>query len=298
VFLAAVQFLLFDKQQSLLAEYYPSIAESARDPDAQLIDIFRDFCLEHTTEIKPILRDRRTQTNSVRRSAILYPAFAYVSQYLARSPAIIELGSSAGLNLLWDYHQYIYDETTVGRSDSPVTITPTVKGGDPPLPTEPPSIASRIGIDLHPLDVRDNSDCDWLRALIWPEHHTRREALNGAIKVAKKNPPRVKGGDAVEVLPEMLADFPVDQPIVVYNTLMMYQLPEQAREQLKSIIEEELVNRPLHWISGDRPLNDMRSVPENNGIACEWISGESGDCQRTLIGGFEQHGHWIRWFRD
>lgn len=58
-------------------------------------------------------------------------------------------------------------------------LKPEVRGRDqPPLPTSN-RVEARWGIDLHPIDVRDEVEGRWLRALVYPEHTDRLEVLRG-----------------------------------------------------------------------------------------------------------------------
>lgn len=99
---AAVQSLLFETPDSPLAAYYLSVGAETRPIDERTYPTFREFCLEHEAEIVDLLSTRRVQTNAVRRSACLLPAFEYVSRRVERTPlALVEIGSSVGLNLLW-----------------------------------------------------------------------------------------------------------------------------------------------------------------------------------------------------
>ena len=50
-------------------------------------------------------------------------------------------------------------------------------GGDAPLPDALPEVVWRGGIDLNPLDVRDDDAMRWLQTLVWPEHDDRRGRL-------------------------------------------------------------------------------------------------------------------------
>lgn len=43
-------------------------------------------------------------------------------------------------------------------------------------------MAWRAGLGLNPLDVTEPADVAWLEALVWPEHHHRRDRLRAAAK--------------------------------------------------------------------------------------------------------------------
>lgn len=287
--LAAVHSLLERDSDHRLAEYYPSIATEARAPDEACFPAFREFCLDHADDIRPLLRTRRTQTNAVRRSAVLYPAVATVAEATDGPLALVELGPSAGLNLLFDRYRYDYDGRVVGDPDSPVTIESHVREGDPPLPETPPAIRSRVGIDRNPLDVTDDDDRDWLRALIWPEHEERRAALDGALTVAREEPPRLVEGDMVDDLPAVLDEIPDDVPVCVLNTLVLYQVPESVSAALTSLLEAQMTDRPLHWLTGERELSGGESVRLN------WKRPVEGGVRTTHLADYQPHGEWLAW---
>lgn len=144
--------------------------------------------------------------------------------------ALVEVGPSAGLNLLWDRYGYDYGAAGQwGDLDSPVRIESAVRAGNPPLPDETPPVASRVGIDLNPLDVTDPDDARWLRSLVWPEHDERHRVLANAIDAARRTPPDIREGDALELLPEVVAEIPDDRPVCVFDTQVRYQLSDEGR---------------------------------------------------------------------
>jgi len=287
--LAAVHYLLDRDPDHRVAQYYPSIVADPREPDDECFPAFREFCLDRADDIRPPLRTRHTQTNAVRRSAVLYPAVAQVARAADGPLALVELGPSAGLNLLFDRYRYDYDGRVVGDSDSSVTIESSVRGGDPPLPETPPAIRSRVGIDCNPLDVTDDGDRDWLRALIWPEHEERRAVLDGALSIARDDPPRLIEGDMLDDLPAVLGSIPDDVPVCVFNTLVLYQVPEQLSKALSAFFEDQMAERPLHWLTGRPELSGGESV------GLDWKRRTSGGIETTHLVDFEPHGAWLSW---
>lgn len=298
--LAGVHYLLLAGRDHPLAEYYPSATDDPVDPaTGGPFDAFRDFCLTHEAELRELLETRRTQTNSVRRCAALYPAFARISDASSGTPlSLIEVGTSAGLNLLWDRYAYEYrddrvdsgdDEAVrVGSGDADVVVESAIREGDPPLPADPPPVAARTGIDLHPLDVLDPGDARWLRALTWPEHESRRRLLSDAIGAATATPPEIREGDALEVLPDVLAA--TSDPVVVFNTQTLYQFAEAERERFRALLAEHGTGRELHWLSGEHGVGG--DDPE---IWLRWATVADGRLLPERLLAYEQHGRWIRW---
>lgn len=283
-----MHFLLLRGHGSRLAAYYPSVVEQAREPDDASVPAFEAFVAEHEARLRPILTERRTQTNAVGRCAALYPAFAHVIDRLAAQSALIELGASAGLNFYWDRYAYDYDGTRVGVADSPVVIACGLRGSGPPLPADPPAVHSRVGLDLNPLDPSDPADADWLRALVWPEHAARRRRLDGALEIAAGDPPRVVAGDAVERLLQLVGDIPAGVPVCLFPTLFAYQLSEAARERLHDRLRTLGTERELYWVASAVRAT-RTSTPSASGTVMD------GGLETTQLGAFEAHGRWLRW---
>lgn len=102
----AVHYLLLKGKLHPLKEYYPSIVESPKSYQHSF-PFFKDFCLEYKRELEKILQSRMVQTNEVRRCAYLYPAFCTIYEKVRKPLALIEIGTSAGLQLFWDKYAYI-----------------------------------------------------------------------------------------------------------------------------------------------------------------------------------------------
>lgn len=298
--LASVQFLLLAGRDSELADFYPTVTDDPENPEAtDPAPAFREFCLAHADEIRGLLETRRTQTNSVRRCAALLPAFETVSRRADRAPlALVEVGPSAGLNLLWDRYGYDYgDAGRYGDLDSPVRIESRVRDGNPPLPDDLPPVASRVGVDVNPLDVTDPADARWLRALVWPEHDERHRLLRAAIEVARRNPPDLREGDALDLLPSVVAEIPDDRPVCLFDTQVRYQLDEAGRERFDALVAELGADRELYSVSGDESSDEYEQAIELT------LTTVAGDGRRVVdealeterLGGYQQHGGWIAW---
>src|SRR5687767_7873946 len=106
--LAAAHWLLHGERGAAAARFYGSLTETPAPP-AGAAPAFRAFCLERADVIRDLLATRRVQTNEVGRCAYLYPAFGVIARLAGGRPlGVIEVGASAGLNLLWDRYGYRY----------------------------------------------------------------------------------------------------------------------------------------------------------------------------------------------
>ena len=285
--LAAVHFLLLRGTKHPVARFYESLSrapERYKDPYPN----FRSFCLEHEGEISKLIACRSVQTNEVRRCACLLPIFVAVAEESHGRPLyLIEIGSAAGLLLLWDHYRYRYgDAPECGDLDSPVQIRCGLRGeGSPPIRNDFPRVSGRLGIDLNPVDVNNRDSRLWLRALIWPEHRERAHLLERAIEVAQREPPELIAGDAVEVLPKILPLVPPDSILCILR--VWTSLPKKAHEQFSSVVTKCGQKRDLFVIStiGQR----------GNEIDLQLTSFVKGRKTVKLLAHCETHGEWLEW---
>jgi len=290
---AAVHALLLSGRDHRLAEFYPTCVDDPTSPaEADPFPAFREFCLDEENRVRDLVATRRVQTNAVGRSAVLLPAFEHVARITtaARPLALVEVGASAGLNLFWDRFRFEYEGYGVyGTPDSPVRIESTVRGNrDPPLPERVPDVGYRAGIDLNPLNVTDPADARWLQALVIPDQQRRHERLAAALDLAAADPPRLVEGDALDVLPDLLRDVPVEPVLCVFSTHMLYQLDQDAVDELEGMLREHGHERPVHWLS-NVPSPDAES-PVYRHVALR-----DGEREVTRLAEHESYGKWLRW---
>lgn len=276
-----------------LSNWYPTCVESPQDPATEdPFPAFRDFCLENRNELRKLISTRRVATNAVGRSAILYPVFSRIAAREREPLALLELGASAGLNLRWDQYRYLYNDHSCGAADSAVVIESTIRKGDPPLPDQSPEVTYRHGVDLNPLDPRDSEDARWLRALIVPEHRDRYRRLMAALNAGRDDPPCVETGDATEVLPDLLEQFPEQVVPCVFSTHVRYQLSENERSVIDKSCRDWSRSGCLHLMytdnSADCPGSGYRHATFRDG---EQVRSE-------LISAYESYGRWIEWYGE
>jgi hypothetical protein len=289
LFLAAVHFLLLMGVSHPLATFYPSLP-SGGFASADPYPSFRAFCLEHQESILELISTRLVQTNEVRRCGCLLPAFTQVAQHAEGRPlALVEIGASAGLNLLWDRYGYDYGTGRgIGDVCSPVQIACRLHGDQRPmLPDTLPPVGMSVGLDLNPIDVCDADAALWLRALIWPDEAGRAELLQQASQVAQQDPPRLLAGDALDLLPEVLGTIPADQTLCVFHTHTMNQFPPEARSRLSALLAEHAAGQDLYRISIEW---------FGRGYPClELASWEGGMRAERLLAHCDAHGEWLEW---
>ncbi len=143
-------------------------------------DAFRSVVVEHAGWIETFVGEQPVQTNEVQRSWALLPLFLTVAAAAQRPLDLLELGTSAGLNLLWDRYRYEYDAGSWGPEDSELVLRGEGRAPFPPeLLSVEVEIVRRRGVDLRPLDVTREDD---LRLLLCfrPSGEARDRLLRAA----------------------------------------------------------------------------------------------------------------------
>lgn len=281
----AVHYLLLGGVEHPAGAWFPAVAGPAA-PDEDPVPFFADFCRRHSDELAHLIATRRTQTNEVARCVALLPALAAVSDPVADPLALIELGASAGLLLDFDRYHYRYGTRTWGPGASPVQLSTELAGDEPPLPRAL-AIASRLGIDLHPVDVTSEQDARWLDAMVWPGHELRRRRLRAALSLAAADPPPVVAGDALALLPAVLDSVAPDFVPIVFHSFALIQWDSDQRGRLGAILRD--AGRPIYRISLEW-FRYRRSLP----LIRVFEYQDGGETVATL-GRFHHHGAWLDW---
>jgi len=208
---------------------------------------FRAIALGHWSEVSTTMLARSTQTNEAARCATLLPLLMQLPQPLA----LLEVGASAGLCLLPDRYAYDFDgrHLTPANTTAPPSFACHVEGAIP-LPQRLPQIAWRCGLDLNPIDVRDDDQCAWLEALVWPGQERRLHHLRAALAVARQDPPRVVRGNLLHDLASLATEAPRHATLVVFHTAVLGYVSAQTQ---RDAFARSVGNLDAVWISNEAP---------------------------------------------
>jgi hypothetical protein len=292
VLYAAVHYMLLRGNDHELRRFYPNLngGRTSGDQDTAF-PAFRDFVAINRDEIVPLVRSRVTNTNEVGRSAALHAGFQALARETRKPLHLIELGPSAGLNMIWDRYSIEYrwrGETIVsGAVDAPLVIETELRGKCLPPCGPAPPVGSRLGLERNPVDLSCREECDWLRALVWPDHFGRFAKLDRALEIASRETLTIRAGDALELLPQALSEPPELEPICVYHSFTTYQFSERQRAALDDLLIAASLCRPV-WrlafegtLSGEAPL-----------ILHQYNDGVKSN---RLLAQCQPHGAWIEW---
>jgi hypothetical protein len=184
------------------------------------------------------LATRFVQTNEPSRAvAWRWPAALAGADRGARPIALVDLGCSAGLNL-------VADALPAPWRDEDGRPVPAASEIDAAL---------RLGLDRRPLDVADPDTRRWLEACLWAGETERLERFHRAVAAFRAardrpHPPRLHAVPALDMpvrLAEVRAMLPPETPILAYQTVLRdYLAPDERRRY-----EAELAA----WLAGEPP---------------------------------------------
>ncbi|HUO89745.1 MAG TPA: DUF2332 domain-containing protein [Rhizomicrobium sp.] len=299
ILFGAVHFLLLRGADHPLKRFYPSAGGSVSARSQDPFPDFRAFVQAHADAIAPMIETRVTNTNEIGRSALLHPGFRAIALQEKAPLSLIEIGPSAGLNLIWDRYGVRYRRsgaTVAAINDAaPLVIDSELRGEHVPPTGSAPAIASRLGLELNPVDLSDPDDRDWLRALIWPDQVSRLERLDRAIALfAQENPP-IRAGDALALLPDALAAVPAGQVPVVYHTIAVYQFSREMREALDSILTVAGLRRPIWRLSFEFDGGPDSRGGIGDAYFLSTIRYGDGVREVVRLASAHPHGTWLEW---
>lgn len=281
----AVQYLLFKGNEHKLKEFYPSIVVEAKPPNDSF-EYFKEFCLINKKEIIHLLQTKLVQTNEVRRCAYLYPTFSFIYEKTKKPLALIEIGTSAGLQLLWDKYAYSYNaDEVVGNKHSRLHITSELKGDITPfLLSAPPPVSTRVGIDLNTVNVTDEEENLWLKSLIWPEHKERLIMFERAASYINECPIQLVEGDGVSLLRGFVENTPKDSTVCIFHTHVANQMPLETQKLLLNDVESIGLKRDVFHIYNNIQDRNLHLDYYLNGVE-----------HKQTIAETDGHGRWFKW---
>jgi hypothetical protein len=248
---------------------------------------------DHRAFLRRFVAEQAVQTNEVQRCWMLLPCFLELAErFEATTLDVIELGSSAGLNLAWDSYRYTYDAGAWGPPDAPLAFSGEERRPVPPqLLRRTPAVRSRIGVDLAPLDVTTADGARLLKSFIWADQTDRLARLDRAIDIARAHPPQLIGGDIADVLPDLLRSRAPDVVTVVWQTAVLGYLPDDRRRMVHDALSRAGRDGHLAYV-GTTTANDGSDL--HYGLTIQtWPGGE-----REQLAHADFHGAWIDWLDD
>lgn len=246
--------------------------------------------VKHDAALLPWL-DGPPQTNEPGRSAALMLGLLEIARRHGPKIELLEIGSSAGLNLLIDRYAFDLGGVKIGSGDSPVTIAPDWQG-EPPAPAPAPiEFVSVRGCDVQPLDATDPAVETRLAAYVWAETPARAGRLRDAIRMQRERGVDLVRADAADWIEARLAEpQAIGVTRVLMHSVVWQYLPESVAERVRAAMngagERATAERPLGWV--------MMEPDRNLGKQVVRVKSWPGHAEWRILATAHAHGAWIR----
>lgn len=237
--------------------------------------------------------DWPTQTNEVARSSAFMAALLVLADERPLPVELLEIGTSAGLNLNLAHYRHILGGRVCGDTKSSLTIEPEWAGPCPPGADV--TIANAAGVDLRPIDASNAAARERMMAFVWADRTDRADRLAAALDIAQRHRPMVEQGHALDWIAARLAN---PQPagvrrVVMHSMVAQYMSSRERRGALDCLIRagsRATADRPLAWIS----LEWTRDRREVQLQLTEW-GGPTGEGVVRTLAICHPYGHAIAW---
>ncbi|HVK36150.1 MAG TPA: DUF2332 domain-containing protein [Microlunatus sp.] len=268
-----------------LRPYYACLGGA--EPPSTAWPLMRRVITDHLDELHEALAIA-PQTNEVGRSvALLVGLFDLAAATGCRRVRLLELGASAGLNLLVDRFRVAGDGWSWGPEASPVQLLGAVHGAIVPADVQ---IVEALGCDLDPVDATSQQGRLRLTSFVWPFDVHRHERLAGALRLAAEQPPVVDRASAADWLASRLEIAPAepDALVVIWHSVTQLYWPAA---------EVAAVRAALSAYGRDHRVAEVGMEYAPDGVAGEqpevrtslW-SGDDSPPRRRLLGTAHDHG--------
>lgn len=247
----------------------------------------------HEAALLPWL-DGPSQTNEAGRSSNFVAAMLWlVEQGLPPRFQCLEIGSSAGINLMLDRYHYDLAGVQVGPQPGAMAFTPEWRGTHPPQHRI--AFESLKGCDVAPVDLTDPAQALRLKAYIWPEHEVRFARMAAAIAAAREKKPdlvRMNAADFIEA--ELAKPQAAGTTRVLMHSIVWQYVPADQQARVTAAMEAAgaaaTPDRPLAWIA----LEANRTLHRHELVLRTWPGGDAPQ----MLGHAHAHGAWIEWLAN
>jgi hypothetical protein len=268
----------------------PELAPLYAGEPADDLAILRDVIRKHEAFLLPWL-DGPPQTNEAGRSSNFIAAMLWLAaEGLPPRFECLEIGSSAGINLMIDRYRYDLGGVVVGPADPVMTFAPEWRG--PPPPDRSIEIVSLKGCDVAPLDLTDPEQALRLKSYVWPEHAIRFERIEAAIRAASAKAPDLVKMNAADFVEQQLALPQAEGTTrVLMHSIVWQYVPEDQQQRIAVAMEahgrQATPDRALAWIA----LEADRTLLQHGLTVRYWPGGN----EPRLITAAHAHGAWVEW---
>ena len=243
--------------------------------------------VRHDAALLPWL-DGPPQTNEAARSAGLMTGLLHLAARFGPRIEMLEIGSSAGLNLMIARYRFDLGGVAVGPEDAAVRIVPEWRGVAPPV--APVRLVGARGVDIAPVDVGDPAQAARLEAYVWVDAQERLARLAAAIGEVRTHGVDLVQGDAADWVEAQLATpQPAGVTRVLMHSVVWQYLPPEGRARIVAAMDaagaRATAERPLGWVMME-PNRDLHRHEVR-------VRGWPGSEPMELVALTHAHGAWV-----
>lgn len=232
------------------------------------------------------------QTNEIGRSVALFAGLMMALEGESRPVKLLEIGSSAGLNLMLDNFSYETEPWSWAGTEGAPLLRPDWRGGGPAVP-ESIDVLSRQGCDTNPIDVTVEAERLRLVSFVWADQVDRFDRINKAIDLVDPGSFQLEEADAAVWLRDRLAEPVPDGTLTVVQHSVLWQyLSPDTQHDIDATFDRvgaEVTNgQPLARVAFEASSDENH---EGHVLTVQrWPGGE-----RRILGYGQPHGNWFIW---
>lgn len=231
------------------------------------------------------------QTNEIGRSAALLAGiFDLVRETQIPQIRLLEVGASAGLNLLLDHFAFSGEGWRHGRLGSPVQLDGAIEGAVAPVPF---SVVSAQGCDLAPVDATTPEGQLLLTSFVWPFDLHRHARLAAVLPIAVQHPPVVDRASAGDWLATQLATPRADDELtVVWQSITQMYWPASEIDRVDAILQTAGAQHRLAHVAMEYHRGGTAGKPEVTTTL--WRPESATPVREIVLGTAHDHGIPVR----
>lgn len=246
--MGAVHRLVLEGRAPKLARFYPSVGGTVEHKGAWTA--FRETVEEQMDDLQ-VLINNPVQTNDVGRSGSLLGGIGLIAEQTKMALRLLEVGTSAGLNLRWDKFRYEWSGGAWGDVASAVRLENVFVGKVPSVPSHI-EILERAGCDPAPVDISNEAGRLTLLSYIWPDQIDRIHRLDAAIEIARSTLCFIEEAHGADWLEQRLKRSFAGAATVVFHSAVWLYISEPERERIDHIIHNAgnlaSESSPIAWL--------------------------------------------------
>lgn len=112
--------------------------------------------------------------------------------------------------------------------------------------------------------------------------------LRHAVEIARQEPPQLIAGDALALLPAVMAQVPPNTTLCIFHSFTVNQFSPEGRERLSSLLQDRSTQRPIFRIS-------LEELPGERYPRLDLTRYVNGTKTEQTLAYCAAHGWWLEW---